>query len=229
MADSGRIRASYWIETAFPVDKAAAVMAGEQSAGTFVRVEGETDELRALYGATVESVELLDAVSAPSLPGAGAPKGAPEWRRARIELSWPLANLGPSLPNLVATIAGNLFELKQFSGLRLLDVKLPPEFLTRYQGPQFAVPGTRRLTGVPQRPLVGTIIKPSVGLSPAATAGHVEKLAAGGIDFIKDDELQSDGPHCPIEQRIAAVMNVINRDADRTGKKVMFAFNITGE
>ncbi|HXJ41575.1 MAG TPA: RuBisCO large subunit C-terminal-like domain-containing protein, partial [Bryobacteraceae bacterium] len=56
-----------------------------------------------------------------------------------------------------------------------------------------------------------------------------DKLAAGGIDFIKDDELQSDGPHCPINERIAAVMNVINRHADRTGRKVMFAFNITGE
>jgi ribulose-bisphosphate carboxylase large chain len=229
MADSERVRASYWIETAFPVDKAAAVMAGEQSAGTFVRVAGESDELRAAHGAVVERIELLDAVSAPSLPGAGAPKGAMEWRRAKVELSWPMANMGPSLPNLVATIAGNLFELKQFSGLRLLDVTLPPSFLSRYQGPQFAVAGTRRLTGVSERPLVGTIIKPSVGLSPEATAGHVDKLAAGGIDFIKDDELQADGPHCPIAERIDAVMNVVNRHADRTGRKVMYAFNVTGE
>jgi ribulose-bisphosphate carboxylase large chain len=204
-------------------------MAGEQSAGTFVRVAGETDELRAAHGAIVESIELLDKVPAPSLPGAGCPKGATEWQRAHVEVSWPLANLGPSLPNLIATVAGNLFELKQFSGLRLLDVTLPTEFLERYQGPQFAVAGTRRLTGVAGRPLVGTIIKPSVGLSPAATASAVDKLAEGGIDFIKDDELQADGPHCPIRERIPAVMEVLNRHAAQQGRKVMFAFNITGE
>jgi ribulose-bisphosphate carboxylase large chain len=57
----------------------------------------------------------------------------------------------------------------------------------------------------------------------------VDSLAEGGIDFIKDDELQADGPHCPFERRLAAVMNVINRHADRTGRKVMYAVNITGE
>ena len=58
----------------------------------------------------------------------------------------------------MATVAGNLFELKPFSGLKLLDISLPPAFLDRYQGPQFGVAGTRRLTGVEERPLIGTIL-----------------------------------------------------------------------
>jgi ribulose-bisphosphate carboxylase large chain len=77
--------------------------------------------------------------------------------------------------------------------------------------------------------VIGTIIKPSVGLGPEATAEIARKLVDGGIDFIKDDELQCDGPHCPFEQRLAAVMRVINEHADRSGKKVMYAANITGE
>jgi len=225
-----RVYARYWIETAYPLDQAAAAMAGEQSTGTFVRVPGETDELRERHAARVESIEELESVSSPSLPGAGVPKGgAAAWRRAEVTLSWPLSNMGPSLPNLMATVAGNLFELKPFSGLKLLDVRLPPAFLDRYQGPQFGVEGTRALCGVYGRPLIGTIIKPSVGLSPEATAQMVDALAAGGIDFIKDDELQADGPHCPFEERLKAVMAVINRHADRAGKKVMYAANITGE
>ncbi|MCU1263454.1 MAG: ribulose 1,5-bisphosphate carboxylase, partial [Bryobacterales bacterium] len=215
--------------TAFPLDYAAQVMAGEQSTGTFVRVAGETDELREAHAARIESIEELDTATSPSLPGGGKPKGANVWRRANVELSWPLSNMGPSLPNLVATIAGNLFELNPFSGLKLLDVSLPSAFLDRYQGPQFGVPGTRRLTGVFDRPLVGTIIKPSVGLSPEATAMTVDALAEGGIDFIKDDELQADGPHCPFQDRMEAVMRVINRHADRSGRKVMYACNITGD
>jgi ribulose-bisphosphate carboxylase large chain len=227
-----RIHARYWIETAFPPERAAAMMAGEQSTGTFTRVPGETDELRERHAARVEAVTELDTVDSPSLPGAGVPKEAaspPHYHRAEVELAWPLANMGPSLPNLLAAVAGNLFELKPFSGLRLLDITLPPAFLERYLGPQFGVQGTRRLCGVYGRPVIGTIIKPSVGLSPEATAEMVRSLAGGGIDFIKDDELQADGPHCPFEQRLAAVMRVVNEHAERTGKKVMYAANITGE
>ncbi len=227
-----RIQALYWIETAFPPQDAAAVMAGEQSSGTFLHVPGETPELLERAAARVESIELLDPVSQPSLPGASIPKGlkgAPVYQRALVRVSWPLANPGPSLPNLYATVAGNLFELQQFSGLRLLDITLPEAFLDVYQGPQFGVEGTRRLSGVTAGPLVGTIIKPSVGLSPEATAENAAQLAEGGIDFIKDDELQADGPNCPFDKRVDAVMRVLNEHAARTGKKPMFAFNATGE
>lgn len=227
-----RIFARYWIETAFPLERAAETMAGEQSTGTFTRVPGETDELRERHAARVESIRQVGETDAPSLPGAGlppAPAGPPRYRQAEVELSWPLANMGPSLPNLLATVAGNLWELKPFSGMRLLDVTLPPAFLDRYPGPQFGVAGTRRLCGVPDGPVIGTIVKPSVGLSPEATAELVRCLAEGGIDFIKDDELQCDGPNCPFERRVEAVMQVLNDHAARTGKRVMYAANITGE
>ena len=57
----------------------------------------------------------------------------------------------------------------------------------------------------------------------------MRELVEGGIDFIKDDELQADGPHCPFDERVKAVMRVVNDHADRTGKKVMVAFNLTGD
>jgi ribulose-bisphosphate carboxylase large chain len=148
---------------------------------------------------------------------------------ARATLSWPLSNLGPSLPNLLATVAGNLFELRAFSGLKLLDLRLPRAFGDANPGPAFGVEGTRRLAGVATGPIVGTIVKPSVGLSPEETADLVRVLAQAGIDFIKDDELQADGPHCPFDDRVRAVMRVIREEAERTGKTVMYAFNLTGE
>jgi ribulose-bisphosphate carboxylase large chain len=228
---AARIQARYWIETAFPLEDAAEIMAGEQSTGTFIRVPGETSELRARFAAQVEQITELGTVDRPSLPGSGMPKNSPNKARrtAEVTLSWPLENPGPSLPNLLATVAGNLFELKPFSGLKLLDLTLPPAFLDRYQGPQFGVAGTRRLTGVYERPLIGTIIKPSIGMSPEETAAQVRTLAEAGIDFIKDDELQSDGPHCPFEQRATAVLRVLHEHADRTGKQVMYAVNLTGD
>lgn len=228
---SARIEADYLVETAYDPRRAIEAMAGEQSSGTFVPVPGETEELKARAAARIEALEVVGEAGEPSLPGAGAPAGNGPPRRVRVRttLSWPLDNIGPSLPNLMATVAGNLFELRQFSGLRLLDIRLPEAFADAYPGPKFGVAGTRRLSGVVGRPLVGTIVKPSVGFSPGETAALVDVLCAAGIDFIKDDELQSDGPACPFEERARQVMAVINRHADRTGRKVMFAFNLTGE
>jgi ribulose-bisphosphate carboxylase large chain len=224
---TSRIEADYLIETAYPLGEAAAALAGEQSSGTFVCVPGETPELKERAAAVVETLEDLGPVDHPSLPGAGRPEGP--HRRARVTVSWPLGNLGPSLPNLMATVAGNLFELRQFSGLRLTDLRLPQAFAEANPGPGFGVEGTRRLAGVRDRPLIGTIVKPSVGLDAEATAALVDTLCEAGIDFIKDDELQADGPSCPFDARARAVMAVIERHADRLGRKVMSAFNLTGE
>lgn len=226
-----RVEADYLIETPGDPRRVADTIAGEQSSGTFVPVPGETPELKARAAARVEHLAVLeDNIAAPSLPSAGMPTrpGAPI-RRALVTLSWPLENLGPSLPNLLATVAGNLFELKPVTGLRLLDLRMPSAFAGAYPGPRFGIEGTRRLTGIEGRPLIGTIVKPSVGFGPEETAALVATLCDGGIDFIKDDELQADGPGCPFEARVRAVMQVVNAHADRTGKKVMYAFNLTGD
>src|SRR5215210_2990648 len=150
-----RIEADYLLETPVDLYEAAEIMAGEQSSGTFVPVPGETPELKARAAAHVEQLELLeDDVAGPSLPSAGL-KLTPgtRIRRAAVTLSWPVDNLGPSLPNLLATVAGNLFELKPITGLRLLDIRLPVNFAAAYPGPAFGVAGTRRLAGVAAGPL----------------------------------------------------------------------------
>ena len=221
-----RIHASYWLETGDDPRRAAEVIAGEQSSGTFLALAAETPALKARAGARVEQLEIIDTSDQPSLPG-GMPSKV--YTRCKLALSWPLENFGPSLPNLIATIAGNLFELRQVSGLRITDLRLPPAFAAAYAGPAFGIAGTRALAGVPAGPLIGTIIKPSVGLNAEETAEQVRQLLAGGIDFIKDDELQADGPHCPFEERVRAVMAVVNAAADKLGRKPMVAFNLTGD
>lgn len=223
-----RIRASYLIETPNDPEQAAAVMAGEQSAGTFVKVAGETPELLKRYGARVESVETLSQVEEPSLPGAKNPDARP-YTQAEVTVSFPLETIGTSLVGLWTAVAGNLFELSPFSGLKLTGLELPDEFITAQDGPQFGVSSTRRLVNVMGRPILGTIIKPSVGLSPDETARLVEALCRAGLDFIKDDELQSDSPHSPFAARVDAVMRVVNDHAEVSGKKVMVAFNLSGE
>ncbi|SDG64901.1 ribulose-bisphosphate carboxylase large chain [Dyadobacter soli] len=223
-----RITARYYIETPYAVEKAAAVLAGEQSSGTFVAIPGETEELKNRFAARVEHIEHLDTVSEPAIPGAVSPDGL--YRRAFVEVSWSEENFGHNLPTLVSTLQGNLYEITQFTGLKLMDIHFPEAYATNYRGPRFGIDGCRSLTGVATgRPLIGTIIKPSVGLTPAQTAEIVDRLAYAGIDFVKDDELMASTANSRFEDRVDAVMQVINRHADRTGKKVMYAFNISDE
>jgi ribulose-bisphosphate carboxylase large chain len=222
-----RITATYYIETPYAPEKAAIVLAGEQSSGTFVAVPGETEELKQRFAARVESVELLETVNEAAIPGATSKEG--KYHRATVKISWSIENFGYNLPVMVSTLQGNLYEITQFTGLKLMDIELPVSFGEKYKGPAFGINGCRKLTDVYERPLIGTIIKPSIGLSPEQTADMVKTLAEAGIDFIKDDELLSSSANSNFNDRVDAVMKVINAYADKTGKKVMYAFNISGE
>jgi len=228
---SDRFEASYLIET--PLDPAAVaeVMAGEQSCGTFTRVEGETDALRERARATVTGVAELPASDQPSLPNAWLERrgAVGPYRRARVTISFPAANVGANLPTLASVVAGNLYDLGEVTGLRLEQIKLPAAYRARFPMPKQGIAGTRHLTGVRSGALVGSIIKPNVGLDVEETAALVGRLCAAGVDFIKDDEISADPDHAPLALRIPLVMAAIKRHQDLTGKHVMMAFNITDE
>ena len=152
---AARVHATYHLDTAVAPERAADIIAGEQSSGTFVPIPGEDEALKARAAASWEITPLDETSTGQN-------------KRYQLRLSWPLENFGASLPNLMTTVAGNLYELKPVAGLRLMDIELPDEFAAAYPGPAFGIAGTRQLAGVPEGPLVGTIIKPSVGLSAAA-------------------------------------------------------------
>lgn len=222
-----RITATYRIESSLPADQAADTLAGEQSCGTFVLLPGETADLHERAAARVETVRELGESSVASLRGSRP--GTGPFRQAEVEISWPYENVGSNLPALMSTIAGNLYELSQVSGIKLLDFNVPPAFAANFRGPAYGVDGTRETLGIASGPMIGTIIKPSVGLSPIETAELVVQLLDGGIDFIKDDELMANPPHSPFGQRVEAVMQRVNEHRQLTGRQVMVAFNITDD
>ena len=122
-----RITATYDIETPVGLKKAAAVLAGEQSTGTFVRLATETDALRGRAAARVENITPTGTAAIPALP---TRKTGSRYERGLITVSWPLDNFGVSLPTLLSTLAGNLFELAELSAVRLVDIDLPVDFAT---------------------------------------------------------------------------------------------------
>ena len=222
--------ARYFVESSAPIPKIAEVIAGEQSSGTFLSVPGETEELKERSRARVTRIDLLPPVMEASLHSAYVARNGHSgvFHRGEIEIAFPCANVGANLPALLTTIAGNLYELGEVTGLRLLDIDMPDDYAARFAGPRFGIAGTRELAGVHGRPIIGTIIKPSIGLSPGQTAEMVDAMCAADIDFIKDDELLADPDYARFEARLDAVMPVLKRHADRMGRMPMYAINISG-
>ncbi|SEB16206.1 ribulose-bisphosphate carboxylase large subunit family protein [Variovorax sp. YR216] len=226
-----RVRATYIVETPLDPTDVAEVMAGEQSCGTFTRVEGETDALRQRARATVESIQPLESVAEPALPNAWLQrKGVTgHYRRFRVRIGFPADNIGANLPTLAATVAGNLYDLGEVTGLRLESVDMPAAYRARFELPVQGIAGTRRLTGVAQGAMVGTILKPNVGMTAQDTGNLVARLCAAGVDFIKDDEVCANPAHAPLAERVPGVMAAVRAHQERTGKHVMVAFNISDE
>ena len=226
-----RLTAVYLLETPLDPARVADVLAGEQSSGTFLRVPGETDDLRARSRATVDRLEELEPAAAPNVRSAWLERqgrGGP-YRRALVTVSFPIGNIGTNLATLAATVAGNLYDLGEATGLKLMSLSLPAASRRTFAMPRQGVAGTRSLAAVHDRPLLGTIIKPNVGMSAGQTGTLVAELCAAGLDFIKDDEVNADSIWAPIGERIRAVMARVRAHQDRTGRRVLVAFNISDE
>jgi ribulose-bisphosphate carboxylase large chain len=133
-----------------------------------------------------------------------------EQEGGRAVLEFPEANWGGDVTLLVSSLmAGEWADSSAFTCCRLTAVEWPAGLLP---GPAFPAP---------QTVLVGAIVKPSLGLSPAEVAETAAALAAGGAALVKDDELLGDPEWCPLEERVRAVAAGIPPD-------VRYAANVTG-
>jgi ribulose-bisphosphate carboxylase large chain len=219
------ITVTYRIETTGSVEAMAAKIASDQSTGTFVPVPGETEELKARVAARVIAIRHLPDAEYPTWPEV-APGSGPI-HRADADIAFPMDAIGTDLSALKTIAIGGVFSIKGMSGIRIVDMKLPEAFATAHPGPQFGLPGSRRLTGVEGRPIIGTIVKPALGLRPHETAELVGELIESGVDFIKDDEKLMSPAYSPLAERVAAIMPLVLDHEQKTGKKVMVAFGIS--
>src|SRR3954447_15585317 len=220
------IRMTYRIETSGDVAALAAKIASDQSTGTFVPTPGETPELKARVGARVVALRMLDPTPTPSFPQSDAGAHGP-YRRGEADIEFPLEAVGTDLAALTTIAIGGVWSIAGFSGVRIVDMKLPPEFGAAHPGPQFGIEGSRALTGVRGRPIIGTIVKPALGLRPHETAEMVRELAEADVDFIKDDEKLMSPAYSSLEERVKAIMPVLNEREQQTGRKVMYAFGVS--
>ena len=113
----GEITARYLMVTADDPTAAAHAIAGEMSSGTFRPVPGETPELSARHRARVIDLSPAPDTEARRLCVSGTP-----WT---MSITVPGVNVGASLSQVLATVAGNIFELAGPAALLLEGLDLP--------------------------------------------------------------------------------------------------------
>jgi len=132
-----------------------------------------------------------------------------------------------SVPQILSAIAGNIFSMKLLDNLRLMDITFPDDSIQAFQGPKYGMHGVKDLLGVTDRPLVGTIVKPKVGLTSKKHAEVAYNAFAGGCDIVKDDENLTDQKFNRFAKRAELTLKVRDRAEAKTGERKMYMCNIT--
>jgi ribulose-bisphosphate carboxylase large chain len=146
------------------------------------------------------------------------------------KIAYPIELFEPAnMPNILSSVAGNVFGLKALKNLRLLDIQMPKVLLKSFKGPAFGIAGVRKLLRVPKRPLVGTIIKPKLGLNTKDHAKVAYEAWMGGCDIVKDDENLSSQKFNLFEDRLIQTLESRDKAQNETGERKVYMINITAE
>lgn len=132
-------------------------------------------------------------------------------------------------PNILSSIAGNIFGMKVVDNLRLEDISVPKSILKSFYGPKFGIHGIRKFMKVKDRPFLGTIIKPKLGLHAKDHAAVAYQAWLGGCDFVKDDENLSSQSFNEFEKRLSATLDAADKAKSVTGEEKVYFINVTAE
>lgn len=146
----------------------------------------------------------------------------------RIRVAYPSEVFeAGNISQIQSSITGNIFGLEELTRLRLMDFEFPKEMVESFPGPQLGISGARELTGVEERPLTGTIVKPKLGLTDSEHAEVAYEAWCGGLDIVKDDENLTSMTFDKYEDRIPKTLEKRDQAEEETGDKKIFFPNIT--
>ncbi|HKL23507.1 MAG TPA: ribulose-bisphosphate carboxylase large subunit, partial [Candidatus Nanoarchaeia archaeon] len=132
-----------------------------------------------------------------------------------------------SVPNIMSSIGGNIYGMKSVDGLLWEDVKFPKKLIKDYAGPQYGIQGVRKYLKVKNRPLVGTIVKPKVGLNEKEHAKVAYDSWVGGCDVVKDDENLCSQTFNNFYKRIPLTLKMLRKAEKETGERKVYLANCT--
>jgi len=134
-----------------------------------------------------------------------------------------------NIPQIMSAIAGNIFGMKVIENLRLIDVIFPKSILDVHYGPKYGIKGIRKILGIENRPLLGTIVKPKVGLNEIEHARVCRDAWMGGLDIVKDDENLTNMKFNTFQKRIVETLKVRDKIENETNEKKIYMPNITAK
>lgn len=132
-----------------------------------------------------------------------------------------------NISQILSAIAGNIFGMKALKYLRLLDITFPKDIINVYNGPKYGIEGIRKITKIEGRPLLGTIVKPKVGLNEVEHAKVCGNAWSGGLDIVKDDENLTSMVFNQFEKRISETLKIRDNVENKTGERKFYMPNIT--
>jgi ribulose-bisphosphate carboxylase large chain len=133
-----------------------------------------------------------------------------------------------NLPQLLSSIVGNVYGLREVTKLRFMDIEMPASYVRSFQGPQIGLEGVAKLTGtLKERPLLGTIVKPKLGLSSDNWAKAAYAAWKGGVDFVKDDENLTNMTFNGFYDRARKVVAAKKKAEHETGEKKLYFCNVS--
>jgi len=206
----------YRIAAGVDIQQAARAIAEMQSTGTWVTLEGETEAIRERHAARVVAIWEV-----PDNETEAAALGARDWI---MQIAYPSHNIGAQIPLLLATVYG---ECASAGEIKLIDLHLPESFVGAFKGPKFGMGGIRELVGAADRPLLITMMKPALGMTPKESGEVFYQAALGGSDGIKDDELLVSHPWSQIVDRVREHERAAQAAFEETGHRTLYFVNIT--
>jgi 2,3-diketo-5-methylthiopentyl-1-phosphate enolase len=149
------------------------------------------------------------------------PDAAATWG---IEIAYPTHNTAGQIPLLLATVYG---ECASWRDLKLTGLQLPEPFVSAFTGPAVGLDRIRELVDAPDRPLLVTILKPAIGLTPTESAAVFYEAAIGGSDAVKDDEKVVSQPWSGFLDRVREHGRAAEAAYEQTGHRTLYFVNIT--
>jgi ribulose-bisphosphate carboxylase large chain len=217
----------YDFESVIDPEEAAARLCQEQSTAQWKR-PGKAEDYRDKHGAKVLSLQVKGQVQTANYSVLKAKH--PVSSACSVTIAHPHANFGPRIPNLLSAVCGEgTFFSPGIAAIKLMDIKFPESYLTSFDGPQFGIEGFRDILQVYDRPILFGVTKPNLGLTPVDFAALASESWFGGLDVAKDDEMLTDCPWSPLEERLRLLKDARSECQAATGEKKIYLVNITDE
>ncbi len=199
----------FYVESDLDLLDVAEAIAAESSIGTWTEISTMRGEIMNRLGARVFYANAEENI---------------------VKIAYPIELFEEeNLPQLLSDVAGNVFGLKEIHNLRVRDIRFPEPYVRMFDGPAYGINGIRKIMEIEDRPLLGTIIKPKVGLSADEHAKVAFEAWVGGVDVVKDDENLSDQKFNPFDERIVKTLMMRKKAEDITGQKKVYVANITAK